>query len=418
MKSYSFSFGRMVHVAVLAMGVISLGFAGCSMKQDPFADKSDDIRTAQPPKEKPMPTPIVITTADVLQIDTDDFYTFQEGTKGEFKITGRVLIQIDGKTPVLNKDYELNVDNISEFPGATFNKTTGMFSWTPPTDFVDQNYTRQVTMEVSIRTMRDSYARSEIVKVFVERLMTDPSIVSVDDLTAQPLREGDIRAFRAVVFDPDAENTAKAMPQLMITNAQAGANIGSRVKVVSGPTRDTVNKSNWIFDLQIDLRDIEITKSEDTLQFGLMSVSRFGRSSAPKSVPVKIKTLVSEPIISWPSGSSITFVAGQPNVATFTIMDPKSEGKVRLTFTQCPVGKTPAVCRCQAVGQTQSTCTIEWRPDKADAAYNPVSGTVYNDSPIWGEQPTSRTFQRDIRVIVPAAPVCPAPSPKPTPRQP
>src|SRR5688572_28256023 len=110
---------------VFSAGLI---LAGCGdWRQNPLDRKKGDFGAG-----KPVPTPIDKAKAlpsEAVQIYIPDFQSFEEGVKTEFPITARVFLD----------DYraEIVVENLADFPGATFDQNTGVFQWTPPAGFVE-----------------------------------------------------------------------------------------------------------------------------------------------------------------------------------------------------------------------------------------------------------------------------------------
>jgi hypothetical protein len=409
--------GRWIQGTLLGLCAFALMAQGCTkLSQDPFSGQSDDVKNPQIPHEKVSPTPIVIDSSGILQIDHDDFYTFQEGKAGAFKLAGRVLVAVDGHEAVAGTDYVLSVDNLGDFKGATFNGTTGDFAWTPPLDYVDTAYNKQATMEVTIKMLKGfSYTRSGTVKIFVERQLSDPVVQSVDGLSNAPIHENDRKSFTITVRDPDSDPTH--LPSLVITNVQSGANLASLVTVTGVPTRDASDPAKWIFNATLDATGAELTASESTLYFAVMSVSAYGHASSPFKVSVKVRTLAANPSVGWSQNFIVPFTGGLDNLYTFSVMDPKSEGKIRVVFNSCGGFGSSATCTC---AQDQfytylANCQIKWKPGTFSGGDYTINGYAYNDSPIAGDTAGSTFFSRTIRVTNSTSAPTPTPNPFPTP---
>ncbi len=81
------------------------------------------------------PAPIGVAP-DILRIDTLDFWVFKAGAGNDIRIEARALSPTYGRVEVL-------IPNIAEFPGATFDSSTGTFSWSPGvTDDQAEHYLR------------------------------------------------------------------------------------------------------------------------------------------------------------------------------------------------------------------------------------------------------------------------------------
>jgi hypothetical protein len=413
-----------IWVSGLAAVLIATSLAACSqgLQQDPLADQPDEIRNGVDrgsAKPAPKPTPL---PSEALRIDTAEFYSFKETFEGSATISGRVLIPVNGKPAEKGVDYEVNIENMSSFPGAFFDAATGQFKWTPPRGFVDLEYTRNMSLIVSLNTkMPPVLSVRRTIPVFVTRAENDPEILSVDGLNGHTIREGASREFDVTVLDPDSVDTDSARPRLLIVNNRSGSNsAASMVAMVqpgwgkTNPTNDPGDKHRWTFRLKIDSRGAEVTSSESLLSFGLIAVSRFGRSSAPTNVDVRFMTSVRAPMISW--RETVNLVGGQEALINFNVFDPQAEGRLVFRFNRCAT--LPGLANCTCVQQTASNllCSIRWKvPDVVAPTDYTVEGIAENLSPVLTDtEKASLTLNGRIRVTPASKPV---PSPTPAARR-
>jgi hypothetical protein len=411
--------------AGLSAMLIAMSLSACSqgLQQDPLGDQPDEIRNgvnrgAAKPAPKPTPLP-----SESLRIDTAEFYSFKETFEGSAVLSGRVLIPVDGKPAEKGVDYELNIENMNAFPGASFDAATGQFKWTPPRGFVDVEYTRNMTLVVSLNTkVPPVLSVRRTIPVFVTRIENDPEVLSVDGLAGHTIREGESRDFQVTVNDPDSFDTDAGRPRLLIVNNRRGANSAAAlVSMVqpgwgkTNPTIDAADKTKWIFTLKIDSRGAEVTSNESLLSFGLIAVSRFGRSSAPMNAEAKFITSVRTPVISW--RDTVNLVGGQEALINFSAYDPQGEGRMVFRFNRCAT--LPGLANCTCVQQSASNllCSIRWKvPDVASPTDYVVEGVAENLSPVLTDtQKASMTLNGRIRVTPASKPV---PSPTPSLRRP
>ena len=115
----------------------------------------------------------------------------------------------------------LAVENLPDFPGATFDRATGLFEWTPPLNFVTNEMSRQVTLTVFMQTMKGPrLSLRKSFNVFVTRVESDPEIVAVE---AIPLsREGEIKNFHVTVKDPDSSSAANGSTKIVYNQCTSG----------------------------------------------------------------------------------------------------------------------------------------------------------------------------------------------------
>lgn len=425
LKKISNSMLGQVGIVLMAVSLLS----ACSFNQDPYADKPDQIRKGVPPeldREPPLPKPLA---SDALRIDALDFYSFKEGVPGEVQISGRVLSS--------NPQFELSVDNTSlqDFPGATFDTKTGIFKWTPPRESTGMDY--GVAKRLVVRLTAPSPAGGAIIGttkailVYVTRAEVDPSVVAIEDLTKDPVREGELRKFNITVNDPDSLDVDGMRPTLVtIPTAKGPSDISGLIYMLDSnssnpnPVQDPSNKKQWIFRMALDLRTVssdgrgrDFTRGSDLFKFGVKVTSRFGRTAVSNSGQAQIWTDVMKPEVSW--FDPITVVAGQENLIQFMVYDPYSEGTLTvnlLTRIDIELGAA-STWRCIAASREGNVlCKLNWKPINPTKTEYPIEFEVMNKSKIPNDTNVKKeTFKRIIKVIVPATPAVPSPAvPSPT----
>lgn len=411
---------RVMKTGFIALA-LALTAAGCSkgLQQDPYADQSDAVKNRIPPEKNTAPPVGKAVGAEVLRIDSADSLTFDEGQEGQAQITGRVLMDINGHTPVLGTDYELSIDNIADFPGATFDAPTGTFTWTPRRGYVQGSYTRNIHVDVTLTTKGSPILRTtrSIIGI-VTCSSIEPTIVSIEDLNVTPLHEGEARIFKVVVNDPHGDDKDDMRPRLTIVASDNGqptaANLITLQKTwgVANPQRDPGNPTQWIFTLVLDLQNKEITTGKTVLGFGLIATSRFGEASAIKLSSATVITSIGDPLMSWAQNEPIDVVQGKENTINFSIFDPRSESNMTVNFdTRCDItlgiGST-CTCKAQAAaaGVNTQLCTIRWSvPPTATGQYR-IDISSFNQSR-YDAQQKKTTFSRFLRVVIPGQPPAP-----------
>ncbi len=418
---------RVLFSAFVAATVVAT-ISGCSVNQDPFEEKSDQIKNGVPPeldKEPPVPKPLA---SDALRIDALDFYSFREEVEGEISISGRVL--------TANPQFELSIDSTSfkDFPGAVFNPKTGVFKWTPPRESTGTEY--GVPKRLVVRLTAPSpvggaiIGTTKAILIYVTRSEVDPEILTLDDLVRTPVREGELRKFTVTVKDPDSIDADGLRPRLVAIPSVRGPSDVSGLVYMQDPTtkdpnpiQDPMDKKKWIFKMVLDLRvpaDMrgrDFTRIQDKFKFGLQVTSRFGRVGYKNDSEVMIWTDVMKPEISW--FSPIEVIAGQENLVQFTVYDPYAEGKLTVNF-QTRLDQLPgsAISKCQAASREGNIlCSISWKPLATTTGDFKVDIEVINQSKIPGDIKIQKElFQRTLKVkVIPTVPAVPVP---PTPLTP
>lgn len=380
--------------ALALVGVLAL--TGC--KQDPLADYPPEVRNAKPVEEKPDVDPIV---RDSLFIDTNEFYSVKEGETLSFEIKGRVLIP--------NVEFQIEILNLADFKGATFDPASGTFTWNVPLETVKNGPLNEIFQLKILLVTENALVREKTVPIHVLRELSNPVIESVSLMGS--VREGERRQFEVTVRSI-AETTQPSLSVIMNrSGVENGSGYVSLRSDTTNPIRSTADPTLYTFYLELNLFDVNVTKTSSNLYFGLQAASSFGIVSPVKNVQVKVLNQWVEPRISW--DGEIRFTAERENFFSFTVFDPRDEGRVEATINNC--AQLGASCDCRTTVRSQATCTIQWKPSAADVRVYSINVTARNISTASGDSTTTtRDWSRSIRVV--AAPT-PSPTPSPAPTQ-
>lgn len=312
--------------------------AGCSLKQDPLAGRSEDLRNAKKPGPQPeKPAPV---ETDNLVIDAPDAVTFSEGVSNEFQMRTRVLL------PEYDQ-VDLLVENIDAFPGATFDAATGVFRWTPPAGIVGTGITRQMLMNVrtyvSSSTNKDArvLTHGRVVVFAITKNPQEPTVSRISNLGAT-LREDDYYNFHIYVNDPDASAVA---PELIFTTPRAASK--SLAPYISIDDVDFDSRTQvWDFSCRLNLYSVEITNSMSSAGFSVKAITSYGKSSQPLEYAGTILTDLQDAKTTW-QGTQ-TLKPGVENRIPFVVYNPAGEGLLSLD----PGFKIPAGSSLSCVGTT------------------------------------------------------------------
>jgi hypothetical protein len=419
---------KSVVFCVSLCAVLASVSCGKGLHQDPLEGEPEEVRRRFPPSHKRVGTEAYSAIDELLQIDNTDNYTFKEGESSVIKLEGRVLTPVNGHAAAPGVDFEFALDNLQDFPGAIFDRASGTFAWTPPKHFVQDELTRYAHLDVRLITRGEPrLERKKTLSLTIARAVVDPEVLEVEDLSATPTREGEVRKFRVLVSDPDAQDVDDRRPRLLVVANKRGGKSGAHLVTVLEPSANAKNpeplpgdQTKWVFILELDVRGREVTKSSDKVGFALIAVSRFGRSSAPKSVGALIWSSVQEPVLTW--DEPIPVFAGQENVFTFSVFDPLDEGRISASVFRCDLLPGSAACSCkEQKGGSAQLCTVRWKvaPDARLGEYV-LEGEVLNQSRVSGDPDfQKKSFRRTVMILAapnpPTGPtVTPAASPTPS----
>lgn len=421
--------GRNVARSAFVALVCAVALIGCKLNQDPYSDQPESVRNGQVPNSKPDKGPEPVAP-NALRIDANDSYNFKEEIEGEVIIAARLLSAVPGKTTdaKIGEDIELEVQNLAELPGSSFDPKTGVFRWAPPRGYVEGSYSRNASLKVRLSTtFAPILSIQKTIPLFVTRAEVDPEILSIDNLMRTPTREGERTKFKVVVKDPDSFDADNMRPRLMAVSSNQGypTAVGLIYEVSAdwnepNPMQDPVDKTKWTFTMWLDTTDKELTKKTIDLGFGLVAISRYGRMSAPENTTARIITSVKEPVISWLD--TVEVYAGQENVINFSIFDATAEGNLSVSFFRCDV-ELPGSAHCSCVDQSRTSsaklCTIKWKvPESPSRNDWEVKISWNNRSSVPGDSHFKEgEFKRKVRIVTPPNPPQPSPIPVPVPTE-
>lgn len=328
----------------------------CSgFNQDPFTEKIDAIKNAVPPTVDQKDQNELRT--QFLTFETPDIVGFKESVKGNYTFKVKHYF---------GADYNLNIDvaNLTDFPGLQFNKATNEITWTPFKGIVPSNKT--VTSKVlvfKIEPVSISGTSTKIsthtvkVPVFIESDLAKPEIVKVEILNYM-VEEGNKLEFNVIVKDNSASQST--IPSLQFLS-QANMRSVASYTFIRTPSFDTVTQT-WKFVVTVDLISADVTKSMEDAPLMISAVNSFGYTSMPTQVRLTVATKLVKAQSTLPSAN--TFVAGKENTVSFTIFDPSGESQVSLlTTVGLPAG---ASLTCANQAKMFAECKLTWTPDVSE----------------------------------------------------
>jgi hypothetical protein len=316
---------------ILLAALTSLILVGCGKwQQDPLSGKPGFITNGVPNPisgEKPS------NTGDgSIRLTYALNYIFQETKAGELKIEGRVFQE--------NYSLSIVVANIADFPGARFNPSTGVFSWTPPSGLVKGGDLESFYLEIRAEGSKAGspvLTRTEKVPVIVKKNFSSADVVSV--VLPQSIREGEQATVEIEVRDDSATTNSSTWPQVQFGNI---TNTKSIAGLLKNGTTSALGNGLFKITANLDLTDLEMTESKDQFGFSVKALSQFGLSGIGKDASLSVLTRLSKTITTWTD--SLDILVGSTVNYKFLVLDPKNEGKVsNFNFRGVPTGAT-VVC--------------------------------------------------------------------------
>lgn len=391
MKNFSNLFFALLMLAVLG------GCGGSGWNQDPLAGKDDAFKNAKPRPTLPeAPKPV---ESDAVRVDTVDFYNFIEGVSGEFVIGARILEP--------GYAVKILVENLADFPGASFDETAGKFAWTPEVGTVatQNGLQEERTLKVQVVGEKPGAAvlvGSHSIPVRISKLVSEPVIIEVSKPDAS-LREGESTTLTVRVRDMDAGADPSSYPDLQILPA---AGFGNLAHFVTLTRMFKTGANEFVFNLTVDLTEAELTKNWDRYAFVVRALSRFQKVSKTERVMVSVVTSFAKLQSTW--FDTFEIPAGVRKDFQFMFFDPKEELYLESpVFSGVPTG---ASLNCRGVRITHQFCQFAWAPPA-----NMSSGVIRIKAKVVSRNQSQLDNERKMQEFELPILITPAPTPTPTP---
>lgn len=336
---------------------LTAGFllSGCGQwLQDPLDGKKGDFERAKKVPTKPdLETPL---QSDAVKIILPDFQEFEEGQTTEFPIAARVLLE--------GYSAEVSIENLSDFPGATYDANTKIFTWTPPEGFVTSIGTNGVTAQLPLIVRAYGYKPESQVLVdeqvrpmSVNRKLNDPLILSAN-MPAPFIREGATMRVPVVIFDKDAlPNDRSTWPKLTLTTLAGAKSLSALTSIAR---EESLGSNRYQLTIEIDTRDVELSDSIDLFKLGMFVTTRFNKISPRQDLSLEVYTSFATPVSTWTE--TVQVKETEALVHKFIITDPKLEAVLKMERVVSKPGGSDLVCQATARGVLN--CTFTWTPSE------------------------------------------------------
>lgn len=300
---------------VIALIASALLISSCSFQQNPLDGAADEILngnlpdTNKPVAEKPL-------DKMNLQIDAPSLVNAAVGNQVKFNIAGRVLVP--------GVEFELYIDNMDAFPGATFDTATGDFTWTPTRESIGSQVSTQINLSVTIATVvapgRVSTSENKNVTIVLVNAFEKPTITSI---TGEDKVVGGMSysyTFKLTDKDAGGKDAVNIIGQPCGTS---GRSLTPYFSLTRYTVKDLGN-GNFTGELTMDLYNAP------NLTSGLYNVCLAAVSPQGKVSDVYKLGLMYEPrvqkALSTLSTKPITLTVGEVQKMSFSIYDPTGLG--------------------------------------------------------------------------------------------
>lgn len=310
-----------------------------------------------------------------LEIDTDAYYKFSEGEDVEVKVYARSMYP--------KSVFELELLNPQDFPKIQISSEEGnegldkkailTMKWKVPQGFAKKNNGGEPDLYFSFAVATKGYltkgipndrrVTKDVMVILASTSKNVPSITKVVPVTG--VKEGtNASLIKVHVTDVDGQPELIILPNTKNNYAINGASYLQP----QTPVQDPATPNGWIFDVKVDLANVEITQSSGTAYYDIAAYSSgSGNISSIVTGNFTIWTSISQPVNTWTK--EVNFKVNSPNIYTFTVTDPKGEGQISAAFASSCAGIAGSPqCSCKSIlgisGKSggAAQCTISWFP--------------------------------------------------------
>lgn len=350
---------------------IVFSLMGC-LNSDPYAEKRETVQKARVPGSQAA-KPVVDPNTLRYELSTESPEVV-EGEKIEFVLKARLL-----RGPQDRKKW-VKIENLSEFPGATFEESTGRFEWSPPLGSamgdVDIKTLRFVLTAEPTEVEPIYVVNNEKIDIRVIRTQTAPVIEKVDEKALVPLTRkilaGERFNLRFTVKDLSSV-LSQIGPQILMT--KNFAEMESAVDVVlscpeNRSKQDDNDRRLWVIECQVQAGALlNSQKAHSTVKLEFRAMNRDRKISQPLNLDLRVEPPVPQAQVNllsnrWTvdSGMSLqqTIVFSSPNTAMKLeapqIQFPSVPGALPPTFT-CghPMGLNGV-----SLDRSRMVCLFSW----------------------------------------------------------
>lgn len=304
-----------------ALMVSLLALSACKMQQDPIEGAPEAIRLGRPPsaprpvKEKPL-------DKNALQIDAPSLVNGRVGSSVEFNIFGRVM------TP--NVNFQISIDNLSEFPGATFDANKGEFRWQPQKATVGNLPSVELPLRVTLSTIPTqdaptvSVERKTVVLV-IGNSYSKPLMNSVSGPTS--IVTGARHTFKFQLEDLDAVAPSDVTIDVRTCDSTYNENSLSHLVTIKDVQVDSAGTHKFKGEAILDLVGADYVNS-GSYCIGLIAASKHGVTSDLYKKTFYVEAKMKATKMTMESAPVIT--VGDKIQIGFSIYDPSGVGKLNV----------------------------------------------------------------------------------------
>ncbi|MFS4460137.1 hypothetical protein [Bdellovibrio sp. HCB2-146] len=366
---------------LIALIASALMVSACSLQQDPLDGVDDQVAEGGLPDQnkpiQPKPRP-----KEGLQIDSPNQVDGQVGQPIEFKISGRVMYP--------GVDFELMVDNLADFPGATFDAATGEFRWIPTHEMLAGAISAQFTLRVGIRTLlgpNESVSNSEA-KVITFNVMNSFRRPTIKAFTGNDIVEGGKSfSYKFEIEDLDAKSKDDVDIVTRACTSNSAYDSLSSYAYIDRTFLKDMNNGTFEGVVALNLRQVSSLRAGKYC-FAIAAIAKSGLTSATIE-----KVVTYDPELKSPRSTmdkTLQIFVGEVKTVAFSVYDPTAVNSISVKVVEDLAKDMPGSsiqCTSDAYNQSLAYCEAVVDARNAKSGYYKARLEV---------ETTSRTSTRKI----------------------
>ncbi|MNJ94722.1 hypothetical protein D3C87_124240 [compost metagenome] len=291
--------------------------------QDPIKNASAIVREGRPPATN-KPTPEKAVDPNGMQIDGPESYRGRINSPMEFKITGRVLLE--------GLEYEMSVDNLADFPGATYDETTGDFRWVPMKGAVGSLPASSFELRVTMYSIPNAKynvitAKRKTIYLTVENSYGKPIMNKIEGEST--LKVGTRYVMSFMLEDYDAQSASDVNVVVKDCGNSYVSSISHLVRVIGKITASPTTAGVYTGEVAVEMNSGADGLKDADYCFALAAISKHGVTSEVINKRVTVEAKIYEPKM---TNGEIYVNVGEVMRASFSIYDPSGNGAVSMKF--------------------------------------------------------------------------------------
>lgn len=377
---------------LLAVLTSVLMLSACEFQQDPLANASGPVKDGTPP-ESLKPAPDKPFDKNAMWIDAPNLINGRIDSLVEVRIAGRIMIE--------GVEFNLSIENLTDFEGATYDAAKGLFSWTPTKVNIHGMIESQLPLRVVMTSVPSAKfpVISREVKVITVMIMNAYTKPIVNSLTIPQasLQAGSNYKILATVEDIDAVTPTEVLLQPRDCSTYSVKSVSHFLR--SPQVNKAMSPGKYNISLDLSLSGAEMIPT-GRYCLAVAAISKFGVVSEVYKQEFVIEAQLKEPKITIADVVDINI--NDTSRLTFSIFDPNAGGELsilRMTDLRFTLPGSSITCVQNRLVKSQLDCLAQMVTGSAEKVVT-TEFEVLNSNPRTGAKLTHRlTVRFNVKAV-------------------